>query len=181
MKRVIKLSVVVIAIISLAGLVFAQEKTDAAKKRTQEQMQKARELRSKSAGTRSFRGSGAREPRTRQGASVRPEMARGMMHQQQMRSLQGQLARKKQALKLQKAELEIIKKMAISENATKTAGLIDKMIANKDAEFADETKKAQEKIKGIKEQIEKQAKERSKMGKRDPEAKPKKEIEKKDK
>ena len=77
MKRVIKLSVALIAVISLSAMVFAQDKVDPRKK-IQEQMQKSRQLRTKSASTRSSRGS-------RTGSPVRPQQrSQGMIQQQQL-------------------------------------------------------------------------------------------------
>lgn len=164
MKRVIALSVALIAIISLSAMVFAQETKDDTRKRAQEQMQKVRQARPKSASIRSFRGS--RVPGSRSGAPVRPQRSQGMIHQQQIKSLQGQILRKKQALQQQKAELDAIKQIATSEGATKTVAYIDKLIAQKTAELVAETQKVEDKMKAIKDQIKKQIKQRSDKQKR---------------
>jgi len=100
-------------------------------------------------------------PGARRNMPQRPGAARGMMHQQQIRALQSQLARKKQAFAEYSGELKAIRKVALGEDAKKTVEYIDKLIARKQKEFDTAVKDTEDKTKAIRARVEKQAKEQA--------------------
>ena len=84
-----------------------------------------------------------------------------MMHQQQIRALQSQLARKKLAFTGYSGELKAIRKVALKEDAKNTVAYIDKLIARKQKEFDTAVKDTDDKTKVIRARIEKEAKEQA--------------------
>ena len=84
-----------------------------------------------------------------------------MMHQRQIKALQSELARKRQAFMEYSGELKAIRKMALEEDAKKTAEYIDKLIARKQKEFDMAVKNTEDRTKEIRARAEKQAKEQA--------------------
>jgi len=98
-------------------------------------------------------------PGTRRDIPQRPNTGRPMMmQQQQIKGLEAQLGKKKQAFMENTGELKAIRKIALQEGAKKTVEYIDKLIARKEKEFDMSTKVTADRIKKVREQIEKQAK-----------------------
>lgn len=164
MKRLISVPALLLTVALAAGILMAQEtKKDppdgpkgykAPPQRSLDATKAARTARAKRPDTRNSRRPGARQDMPR-----RPDMRRPMMmQQQQIKSLETQLARKKQALMEDTGELKAIRKIALQEDAKKTAEYIDKLIARKEKEFEMSVKDTGDRIKKVRAQIEKQAK-----------------------
>lgn len=166
MKRWISTCALVLTIALAAGILTAQEtKKDPAgrpkgykppARQSVEAAKAARNARTKRADRRDARRPA--RPGARRNMPQRPGAARGMMHQQQIRALQSQLARKKQAFMEYSGELKVIRKMALKEDAKKTAEYIDKLIARKQKEFDMAVKGTEDKTKEIRARVQKQAK-----------------------
>ena len=153
MKKLTKTGLALVIIVFFASLAPAQETKKG-------QDRPARDARTKRPDMRDARRPADRDVRRRPATTVRPGAARGMMHQQQIRSLQTQIDRKKQQFERYAGELKAIKKIALQEDATKTAAYIDNLLAKKEKQMASELKVSEDKIKSIHAQIEKQAKQR---------------------
>lgn len=167
MKRLISVPALLLTVALAAGILMAQEtKKDppdrpkgykAPPQRFVDATKAARTARTKRPDTRDSRRPvrpGARRDMTRKPGMGRPMM----MQQQQIKGLEAQLARKKQAFMQYSGELKAIRKIALKEDAKKTAEYIDKLIARKEKEFEMSAKDTGDRIKKVRAQIEKQAK-----------------------
>lgn len=153
MKKLTKSGLALLIIVFFASLAPAQE-TKKDKDRP------ARVARPKRQDIREVDRGADRNVRRRPATNLRPDAVRGMMHQQQLKSLQTQIDRKKQQFQRYAGELKAIKKIAVGEGATKTAAYIDKLLEKKEKQMATELKGPEDRIKNIQAQIEKQAKQR---------------------
>ena len=169
MKRWISTCALVLTIALAAGILTAQEAKKAPPDGSEgykppvrqgvEAAKAARNARTKRADTRD--APRPTRPGARRNMPQRPGAARGMMHQQQIRALQSQLARKEQAFTEYSGELKAIREVALKEDAKKTVEYIDKLIARKQNEFDMAVKDTDDKKKVILARVEKQAKEQA--------------------
>ena len=167
MKRLISVSALLLTVALAAGILMAQEtKKDppdgpkgykAPPQRSVDATRAARAARTKRPDSRDSRR--LVRPGTRRDIPQRPNTGRPMMmQQQQIKGLEAQLGKKKQAFMENTGELKAIRKIALQEGAKKTVEYIDKLIARKEKEFDMSTKVTADRIKKVREQIEKQAK-----------------------
>ena len=169
MKRWISTCALVLTIALAAGILTAQEAKKDPPDRPKgyrpparqgvEAVKAARNARTKRADTRD--AARPARPGVRRNRLQGPGAARGMMHQQQIRALQSQLARKKHAFTEYSGELKAIRKMALEEDAKKTVEYIDKLIARKQKEFDMAVKGTEDKTKEIRARVQKQAKDQA--------------------
>ena len=167
MKKLTKSGLALLIIVFFASLAPAQERKKdkdrllkALPTRSVDRDRPARDARPKRQDVRDVRRPADRDVRRRPATNLRPDAARGMMHQQQIKSLQTQIERRKQQFQRNAGELKAIKKIALQEGATKTAAYIDKLLEKKEKQMATELKGPEDRIKNIQAQIEKQAKQR---------------------
>lgn len=164
MKRLISVPALLLAVALTAGILMAQEtKKDppdqpkgykALPQRSAEAIKAARDARTKRPDTRD-----SQRPGPRRDMLQRPDMGRPMMmRQRQIKGLETQRARKKHAFMQYSGELKAIRKIALKENAKKTVKYIDKLITRKEKEFETSVKDADDRIKKIRAQTEKQNK-----------------------
>ncbi len=167
MKRWISALALLLTVALTAGILTAQETKKAPPDRSKGY--KAPPQRSVDA-TKAARAARTKRPDTRDSQRpVRPGPRRDMpqrpgtgrpmmMQQQQIKALEAQLARKKQAFMEYSGELKAIRKIALEEDAKKTAEYIDKLIARKEKEFKMSVKDTADRTKVVRARIEKQAK-----------------------
>ncbi len=163
MKRLISVPALLLTVALAAGILMAQgtkkdppDRTKGYKtppQRSVDAMEAARAKRAKRSGTRD-----ARRP-VRPRAPQRPDMGGPMMMQrQQIKALEAQLARKKRVFMEYSSQLKAIRKIALEEDAKKTAEYIDKLLADKEKEFEMSVKNTADKVREVRVRIEKQAK-----------------------
>jgi hypothetical protein len=87
----------------------------------------------------------------------REEMARGMLHREQLRKLDKQLEQRRGEYERFVGELKAIKELALQEKATKTAERLQKLIDIRTGLFNEDVRKMETKRAKIREQVEKQA------------------------
>lgn len=90
----------------------------------------------------------------------REEMARGMLHTEQLRKLDEQLEEKRGRHNGFVGELKAIKELALQEKAEKTAERLQELIDKSTGRFNEDVRKLETRRDRIREQVEKQAKER---------------------
>ncbi len=170
MKRLISVPALLLTVALAAGILMAQEtKKDppgrpkgymAPSQRSVDDIKAARDARFKRPDMRGSRP--PVRPGARRDMPRRPDMGRPMMMQQrQIKDLEAQLARKKRAFMEYSGELKAIRKIALKEDAKKTAEFIDKIIARKEKEFEMSVKHTADMIKEVRAQNEKQTKARA--------------------
>ena len=97
---------------------------------------------------------------------TRMRMARGMMHEQQLKAVQKQIDQQRKIHEELVGELEAIKKLAAEEGASKTSERLGRLILKRNNKFAESVKKFEEKREKIREQIKKQEQNRETRRKR---------------
>lgn len=175
MKRLISVSALLLTVAFTAGILMAQEtKTDppdgpkgykSPLRRSLDTTRAVRTARTKRPNSRNSQR--PVRPGTKRAMPQRPNTTRPMMmQQQQIKGLQVQLARKRQAFMEYSGELKAIRKIALQEDAKKTVEHIDKLIASKEKEFEKSTKGTADRIKKVRAQIEKQTKDQAERNKK---------------
>ena len=181
MKRLIGVPALLLTVALAAGILMAQEtKKDppdgpkgykAPPKRSLDATRAARTGRTKRPDSRDSRR--PVRPGTRRDMPRRPNTGRPMMvQQQQIKGLEAQSAKKKQAFMEYSGELKAIRKIAVQEGAKKTVEHIDKLIARKEKDFEASAKVTTDRIKKVRAQIEKQAKSQAERLKKMRESRP---------
>jgi hypothetical protein len=87
----------------------------------------------------------------------REEMARGMLHREQLRKLDKQLEQRRVEFERFVGELKAIKDLALQEKAAKTAERLQRLIDIRTGLFSEDVRKMESKRDNIREQVEKQA------------------------
>jgi len=98
-------------------------------------------------------GTEAEEKHRRQ----REEMARGMLHREQLRKLDKQLEQRRGEHERFVGELKAIKELALQEKAAKTAERLQRLIDIRTSLFNEDIRKLEARRDNIQEQVEKQA------------------------
>ncbi|HIJ70467.1 MAG TPA: hypothetical protein HPP87_03790 [Planctomycetes bacterium] len=96
----------------------------------------------------------------------REEMARGVLHAEQLRKLDEQIEEKRGLHNRLIGELNAIKELALQEKAENTANRLEELIEKRTNQFDEEISKLEQRRDTIREQVEKQAKERLKRRER---------------
>ena len=87
----------------------------------------------------------------------REEMARGMLHKEQLRKLDKQLEQQRGEFERFVGELKAIKDLALQEKAAKTAERLQKLIDIRTGLFSEDVRKLETRRDNIRKQVEKQA------------------------
>ncbi len=87
----------------------------------------------------------------------REDMARGMLHREQLRKLDKQLEQRRVEYKGFVGELKAIKELALQEKAAKTAGRLQGLIDIRTGLFNEDVRKLESRRDDIRKQVEKQA------------------------
>ena len=155
MRRYVVSIAVLLMVMTAGGVASAQEvkKKDKGKSKTPLLVQPRRLTPEELGRRKRVNGAEAGAERRKQ----REEMARGMLHREQLRKLDRQLEQRRGEHERFVGELKAIKDLALQEKAAKTAGRLQKLIDIRTGLFNEDVRKLETKRDKIREQVEKQA------------------------
>jgi hypothetical protein len=161
MRRYVVSIAVLLMVITAAGITSAQEEKQKGKGKSTSPLlvqPRGRKAPEELGRRKRIVGAEAEEKHRRQ----REEMARGMLHREQLRKLDKQLEQRRGEYERFVGELKAIKELALQEKAAKTAERLQKLIDIRTGLFNEDVRKLETRRDDIRKQVKKQAEERLK-------------------